>query len=231
MRDQVSNAWIAIVLATVLSACSNSSGDDDTGSTAGTGAGKGGTGDGSGGKDASGTGGKTDSGSGGMAPGGSGSGGAMSGSGGMMSDGTGGCAAGTHPVTGTGGLDSNGMPMRGNGLGPDWQNYCDPTPATMGSMDRGQYLVDHVLICGVCHTPSNDRRRARHGMYLAGSRSYDFTDVDGTIITVNAENLTSTTPRVWRRGPTVRSAPRSPRASTTSTTRSTRSCRTPSTRC
>jgi mono/diheme cytochrome c family protein len=30
--------------------------------------------------------------------------------------------------------------------------------------------------------------------YLAGSRSYDFTDVDGTIITVNAENLTSHDP-------------------------------------
>ena len=29
---------------------------------------------------------------------------------------------------------------------------------------------------------------------VAGSRSYDFEDIDGTIITVNAENLTSHNP-------------------------------------
>jgi mono/diheme cytochrome c family protein len=86
------------------------------------------------------------------------------------------------------------MAMRGGGLGPDWQNYCDPTPATLGSMDRGKYLVDHVLNCGVCHTPSNMDGTPNMDLYLAGSRSYDFTDVDGTVITVNAENLTNHNP-------------------------------------
>ena len=32
----------------------------------------------------------------------------------------------------------------------------DPTPATTGTPERGEYLVDHVLVCGVCHTPSLD---------------------------------------------------------------------------
>src|SRR5262245_57111462 len=35
-----------------------------------------------------------------------------------------------------------------------WQAYMDPLPATKGTVERGQYLVDHVLVCGVCHTPS-----------------------------------------------------------------------------
>lgn len=26
--------------------------------------------------------------------------------------------------------------------------------ATTGTVERGQYLVDHVLVCGVCHTPN-----------------------------------------------------------------------------
>lgn len=83
------------------------------------------------------------------------------------------------------------------GLPPDapaWQLYMDPTPATLGTVERGQYLVDHVLVCGVCHTPSLDTGEPDMELYLAGSRSYDFTDVDGTIITVNAENLTSHDP-------------------------------------
>jgi mono/diheme cytochrome c family protein len=75
-----------------------------------------------------------------------------------------------------------------------WKAYMDPTPATLGTVERGQYLVDHVLLCGVCHTPSLANGDPDTANYLAGSRSYDFTDVDGTIITVNAENLTSHDP-------------------------------------
>jgi mono/diheme cytochrome c family protein len=67
-----------------------------------------------------------------------------------------------------------------------------------GSVDplvaRGEYLVDHVLMCGVCHTPTGPDGQPDMTKYLAGSRSYDFTDVDGTIVTVNAENLTSHDP-------------------------------------
>ncbi len=63
-----------------------------------------------------------------------------------------------------------------------------------GSVARGEYLVDHVLMCGVCHTPSLPNGEPDMTKYLAGSRSYDFTDIDGTIVTVNAENLTSHDP-------------------------------------
>jgi mono/diheme cytochrome c family protein len=75
-----------------------------------------------------------------------------------------------------------------------WQAYMDPVAATTGTVDRGKYLVDHVLLCGVCHTPSLPNGDPDASKYLAGSRSYDFEDVDGTIITVNAENLTSHDP-------------------------------------
>jgi mono/diheme cytochrome c family protein len=51
-----------------------------------------------------------------------------------------------------------------------------------------------VLLCGVCHTPSDANGDPDLSLYLAGSRSYDFRDVDGTVITVNAENLTSHDP-------------------------------------
>ena len=66
--------------------------------------------------------------------------------------------------------------------------------ATTGTVERGQYLVDHVLVCGVCHTPNKADGTPDLTKYLAGSRSYDFTDTDGTIVTVNAENLTSHNP-------------------------------------
>ena len=66
--------------------------------------------------------------------------------------------------------------------------------ANTGTVERGQYLVDHVLMCGVCHTPTGTDGKPNQALYLAGSRSYDFTDVDGTVVTVNAENLTSHDP-------------------------------------
>ena len=68
------------------------------------------------------------------------------------------------------------------------------TTATTGTVERGQYLVDHVLVCGVCHTPNGKDGKPDMTLYLAGSRSYDFTDKDGTIVTVNAENLTTDNP-------------------------------------
>lgn len=77
---------------------------------------------------------------------------------------------------------------------PGWKTYVDPKPAVLGTVERGRYLVDNVLVCGICHTPSLPSGEPDPKKYLAGSRSYDFTDVDGTIITVNAENLTSHDP-------------------------------------
>ena len=76
---------------------------------------------------------------------------------------------------------------------PDAQVADASVPLT-GTVERGEYLVDHVLMCGVCHTPSLPNGDPDPTKYLAGSRSYDFKDVDGTIITVNAENLTSHDP-------------------------------------
>ena len=71
----------------------------------------------------------------------------------------------------------------------------DRTPtATTGTIARGEYLVDHVLVCGVCHTPNGPDGKPDMTKYLGGSRSYDFTDTDGTVVTVNAENLTSHNP-------------------------------------
>ncbi|APR78563.1 Putative diheme cytochrome c-553 [Minicystis rosea] len=66
--------------------------------------------------------------------------------------------------------------------------------ATTGTIERGKYLVDHLLVCGACHTPNDADGKPDKTKYLAGSRSYDFTDTDGTVVTVNAENLTSHNP-------------------------------------
>ena len=112
-----------------------------------------------------------------------------------------GSSAGGAGATSTGGTEAAGSAGTG-GVGGEmvpagvagWKAYKDATPATLGSVERGKYLVDHVLLCSVCHTPSLDNGEPNAAMYLAGSRSYDFTDVDGTIITVNAENLTSHDP-------------------------------------
>jgi mono/diheme cytochrome c family protein len=79
------------------------------------------------------------------------------------------------------------------GAGAAGKPFAEPT-ATTGTVERGQYLVDHVLACGVCHTPNGPDGKPDMTKYLAGSRSYDFTDVDGTIVTVNAENLTTHNP-------------------------------------
>jgi mono/diheme cytochrome c family protein len=59
-----------------------------------------------------------------------------------------------------------------------------------GTVERGQYLVDHLLVCGECHTPTGDDGKPVPGKYLAGSRSYDF-PYAGKSISVYAENLTS----------------------------------------
>ena len=84
--------------------------------------------------------------------------------------------------------------------GPTLPDAGPAITATTGTVVRGKYLVDHVLACGVCHTPNDANGHPDLTKYLAGSRSYDFTDVDGTIVTVNAENLTTNNPEglaVW----------------------------------
>ncbi len=66
--------------------------------------------------------------------------------------------------------------------------------ATTGTVERGRYLVDHVLVCGTCHTPNGTDGRPDPTKYLAGSRNYDFTDDGGVLVSVYAENLTSHDP-------------------------------------
>src|SRR5437870_1866812 len=58
-----------------------------------------------------------------------------------------------------------------------------------GTVARGQYLVDHLLVCGECHTPSGLDGKPDTKTYLGGSRSYDF-PYQGKIVSVYAENLT-----------------------------------------
>ena len=82
----------------------------------------------------------------------------------------------------------------GSGAPTDAAIDAPPHTATTGTVERGQYLVDHVLVCGVCHTPNGADGKPDPTKYLAGSRSYDFTDKSGTLITVNAENLTNHNP-------------------------------------
>jgi hypothetical protein len=111
----------------------------------------------------------------------------VAGAGGMSVSGSGGAGA-AGSAAGASGVMSTPTGFAG------WQAYMDSTPATKGTVERGQYLVDHVLVCGVCHTPSLPSGEPDPMKYLAGSRPYDFTDIDGTVITVNAENLTSHDP-------------------------------------
>lgn len=66
--------------------------------------------------------------------------------------------------------------------------------ATTGTTTRGQYLVDHVLVCGTCHTPNGADGKPDTTKYLAGSRNYDFTDGAGVVVSVYAENITSHNP-------------------------------------
>lgn len=56
---------------------------------------------------------------------------------------------------------------------------------------RGKYLVDHLLVCGECHTPVDANGKPDKTKYLAGSRSYDFKTMNNDIVSVYAENLTS----------------------------------------
>ena len=125
-------------------------------------------------------------------PGGTGGAGAAGKSDAPASGGAGASATSTsgNSAAGAGGMSGTAIPAGAAG----WQAYMDTRPATTGTVERGQYLVDHVLVCGVCHTPSSSPGVPDTANYLAGSRPYDFTDIDGTVITVNAENLTSHDP-------------------------------------
>lgn len=49
------------------------------------------------------------------------------------------------------------------------RSRATPATAPAGGVERGRYLVDHVSICGDCHTPRNRFGAPDRAMYLAGS--------------------------------------------------------------
>src|SRR5690349_20392859 len=54
---------------------------------------------------------------------------------------------------------------------------------------RGEYLVDHVVYCGQCHTPVGADGKPDMTKYLAGSKNYIF-KYQNMDVTVIAENIT-----------------------------------------
>lgn len=65
--------------------------------------------------------------------------------------------------------------------------------ALTGTVERGKYLVDNLLVCGECHTPSGPDGKPDTTKYLGGSRNYEFPfTANGMAMTayVYAENLT-----------------------------------------
>src|SRR5438445_497898 len=54
-----------------------------------------------------------------------------------------------------------------SGPAPAMEPDAAPHTATTGTVERGEYLVDHVLVCGVCHTPNG--AAAERGRYLASA--------------------------------------------------------------
>ena len=47
--------------------------------------------------------------------------------------------------------------------------YDPPARAPSGGIERGRYLVDHVSLCGDCHTPRNSLGVPNRSQYLAGA--------------------------------------------------------------
>jgi mono/diheme cytochrome c family protein len=46
--------------------------------------------------------------------------------------------------------------------------YDPPARAPSSGVERGRYLVDHVSLCGDCHTPRSSIGVPNHSLYLAG---------------------------------------------------------------
>ena len=44
-----------------------------------------------------------------------------------------------------------------------------PATESGDSMTRGKYIVDHVAMCGECHTPRNDKGELLSSQYLKGA--------------------------------------------------------------
>jgi mono/diheme cytochrome c family protein len=70
--------------------------------------------------------------------------------------------------------------------GPPGSDAGEP-PATTDLVTRGQYLVDHVTVCGDCHTPRGPMGAPLVDQYLAGSECFIRLD-NGSCL--HASNLT-----------------------------------------
>jgi len=58
---------------------------------------------------------------------------------------------------------------RGGIAGTVWMPMHSPTQAPKGGAERGRYLVDHVSLCGDCHTPRNRFGVPKQSFYMAGA--------------------------------------------------------------
>ena len=52
-----------------------------------------------------------------------------------------------------------------------------PPTAPNSGTERGRYLVDHVALCGDCHTPRNRLGAPNRDLYLAGTKSGPFDEM------------------------------------------------------
>ena len=52
--------------------------------------------------------------------------------------------------------------------------YDPPARAPKGGVERGRYLVEHVSLCGDCHTPRNFFGLPDRALYLAGAKKGPF---------------------------------------------------------
>ncbi len=51
------------------------------------------------------------------------------------------------------------------------RTFNSPPQAPQSGVERGRYLVEHVSLCGDCHTPRNFLGVPNRAMYLAGTKS------------------------------------------------------------
>jgi mono/diheme cytochrome c family protein len=50
------------------------------------------------------------------------------------------------------------------------RSYTSPPKAPQSGVERGRYLVEHVALCGDCHTPRNFMGVPQRSLYMAGAK-------------------------------------------------------------
>jgi len=74
------------------------------------------------------------------------------------------------------------LPLTRSLLTPTWLKLfgrisSPPPQAPKSGVQRGKYLVNHVALCGDCHTPRNSLGVPNRNLYLAGTESGPFEEV------------------------------------------------------